>query len=154
MTVARQVHKGFLIRDNKFVAIKKINVFERVRAVYPCKVLHSSRSSYAQGLRPNALHAGWRPVQETRHQMLNDLKALCDGSNNVPGLVSFFGAYHVPESGQISIVLEYVDGGSLQDLAAKVRGGRPQGQSFERSTAKGVCEPRLPTLLDDDCPEV
>jgi serine/threonine protein kinase len=63
----------------------------------------------------------WAPVlQETRHQMLNDLKALCDAPNNVPGLVSFYGAYHVPESGQISIVLEYVDGGSLADVQAKV----------------------------------
>lgn len=52
--------------------------------------------------------------------MLNDLKALCDAPNNVPGLVSFYGAYHVPESGQISIVLEYVDGGSLADVQAKV----------------------------------
>lgn len=25
-----QVHKGFYIRENKFVAVKKINVFERV----------------------------------------------------------------------------------------------------------------------------
>ncbi len=53
--------------------------------------------------------------------MLNDLKALCDAPTKVPGLVSFYGAYHVPESGQISIVLEYVDGGSLADVQAKVR---------------------------------
>ncbi|KXZ43451.1 hypothetical protein GPECTOR_90g538 [Gonium pectorale] len=80
------VHKGFFTQKNKFVAVKKINVFER----------------------------------ETRHQMLNDLKALCDSANAVPGLVSFYGAYHVPESGQISIVLEYVDGGSLADVLQKV----------------------------------
>jgi len=79
------VFKGFLYRENKFVAVKKINVFER----------------------------------EMRHQMLNDIKALCDASA-VPGLISFCGAYHVPESGQISIVLEYMDGGSLGDVLAKV----------------------------------
>ncbi|PNH03249.1 Mitogen-activated protein kinase kinase 1 [Tetrabaena socialis] len=83
--LAYKVHKGFFIRENKFVAVKKINVFER----------------------------------DTRHQMLNDIKALCDAPN-IPGLVSFYGAYHVPESGQISIVLEYVDGGSLADVQAKV----------------------------------
>lgn len=65
--------------------------------------------------------------QETRHQMLNDLKALCDAPTKVPGLVSFYGAYHVPESGQISIVLEYVDGGSLADVQAKVRAAGRRG---------------------------
>lgn len=53
--------------------------------------------------------------------MLNDLKALIDAPKNIPGLVSFYGAYHVPESGQICIVLDYVDGGSLADVLAKVR---------------------------------
>ncbi|PNW81498.1 hypothetical protein CHLRE_06g249150v5 [Chlamydomonas reinhardtii] len=94
------VHKGFFIRENKFVAVKKINVFER----------------------------------DTRHQMLNDLKALCDAPNNVPGLVSFYGAYHVPESGQISIVLEYVDGGSLADVQAKV--GKIPENVLSKMTAK------------------
>nr|BCL66198.1 serine/threonine-protein kinase [Volvox reticuliferus]BCL66266.1 serine/threonine-protein kinase [Volvox reticuliferus] len=93
------VHKGFLIRENKFVAVKKINVFER----------------------------------ETRHQMINDLKALCDAPN-MPGLVSFYGAYHVPESGQISIVLEYVDGGSLADVLAKV--GKIPENVLSKMTAK------------------
>ncbi|MEW5306381.1 MAG: hypothetical protein WDW36_008849 [Sanguina aurantia] len=79
------VHKGFYAMENKFVAIKKINVFEK----------------------------------DTRHQMLNDIKALCD-SPNLPGLVNFYGAYSVPESGQVSIVLEYLDGGSLGDVLAKV----------------------------------
>lgn len=79
------VFKGFLWKENKFVAIKKINVFEK----------------------------------DTRHQMMNDIKALCDAPR-VPGLIEFFGAYHVPESGQISIVLEYMDGGSLADVLAKV----------------------------------
>ncbi|GFR43202.1 hypothetical protein Agub_g4240 [Astrephomene gubernaculifera] len=93
------VHKGFFIRENKFVAVKKINVFER----------------------------------ETRHQMLNDLKALCDAPN-APGLVAFYGAYHVPESGQISIVLEYVDGGSLADVQAKV--GKVPENVLSKMTAK------------------
>ena len=32
--------------------------------------------------------------------MLNDVKALCDAST-VPGLISFCGAFHTPESGQV-----------------------------------------------------
>lgn len=40
-------------------------------------------------------------------------QALCD-ARAVPGLIAFAGAYHLPDSGQIAIVLEYMDGGSLQ----------------------------------------
>jgi len=32
------------------------------------------------------------------------------------GLVEFHGAFYVPDSGQISIALEYMDGGSLADI--------------------------------------
>ncbi|KAF5830666.1 kinase-like domain-containing protein [Dunaliella salina] len=79
------VFKGFHFRENRFVAVKKINVLDR----------------------------------ETRHQMLNDVKALCD-ARAVPGLIAFAGAFHMPDSGQIAIVLEYMDGGSLQDVLEKV----------------------------------
>mmetsp|Transcript_39505 Transcript_39505/g.100942 ORF Transcript_39505/g.100942 Transcript_39505/m.100942 type:complete len:484 (-) Transcript_39505:27-1478(-) len=81
------VHKAFYAEKNKFVAIKKISVFEK----------------------------------EKRSQLMNDVKALCDAPPNLPGLVQFLGAYHVPESGQISIVLEYMDGGSLGDVLQKVK---------------------------------
>eukprot|EP00983_Pelagomonas_calceolata_P108170 1159427-Pelagomonas_calceolata.AAC.1 len=63
------VFKGFHFRENRFVAVKKINVLDR----------------------------------ETRHQMLNDVKALCD-ARAVPGLIAFAGAFHMPDSGQIAIV--------------------------------------------------
>jgi serine/threonine protein kinase len=52
---------------------------------------------------------------------MNDVKALCDAPPNIPGLVQFLGAYHVPESGQVSIVLDYMDGGSLGDVLQKVK---------------------------------
>lgn len=80
------VFKGFLYKENRFVAIKKINVFER----------------------------------DMRHQMMNDVKALCD-AGSMPSLISFCGAYHIPDGGQIAIVLEYMDGGSLADVMAKVQ---------------------------------
>ena len=37
-------------------------------------------------------------MQEKRHQMMNDVKALCEVDD--PGLVRFVGAYHAPENGQ------------------------------------------------------
>lgn len=80
------VIKGFCPRLNRFVAVKRINMYE----------------------------------QDTRHQMMNDIKALCNAPN-VPGLVQFYGAYHTPESGQINIILEYMNGGSLADVVKKVR---------------------------------
>ena len=42
---------------------------------------------------PPPLHSSV-PPQETRTQMMNDVKALCDAPN-VPGLINFYGAYHV-----------------------------------------------------------
>ncbi|KAL0037730.1 hypothetical protein WJX77_009896 [Trebouxia sp. C0004] len=80
------VKKAFYLRGNTFVAIKRINVFEK----------------------------------DMRHQMMNDVRALCDAPH-VAGLVDFVGAYHESENGQIAIVLEYMDGGSLGDILQKVR---------------------------------
>ncbi|BDA48249.1 Mitogen-activated protein kinase kinase 3 [Coccomyxa sp. Obi] len=83
------VYKAFLARCGKFVAIKRINCFER----------------------------------EKRHQMMNDIKALCNVTE--PSLVQFIGAYHAPENGQIALVLEYMNGGSLADILQK-RGSIPE----------------------------
>lgn len=80
------VFKGFLHKENRFVAVKKISVFEK----------------------------------DKRHQMMNDIKALCN-ADDIPELIKFRGAYHCPDGGQIAIVLEYMDGGSLGDLMAKVQ---------------------------------
>ena len=44
-----------------------------------------------------------RHVQEKRHQMMNDVRALCDAPH-IPGLVDFVGAYHESESGQVPMV--------------------------------------------------
>eukprot|EP00899_Mesostigma_viride_P012887 jgi/Mesvir1/2159/Mv16672-RA.1 len=57
--------------------------------------------------------------REKRQQMLNEIRMLCDAGGQ-PGLVSFFGAFFTPDSGQISIVLEYMDGGSLADALKKM----------------------------------
>lgn len=54
-------------------------------------------------------------LKEKRQQLLNEIRTLCEASN-YPGLVEFHGAFYTPESGQISIALEYVDGGSFADI--------------------------------------
>lgn len=41
------------------------------------------------------------------------------------GLVEFYGAFYTPDSGQISIALEYMDGGSLADII-KIRKSIPE----------------------------
>jgi serine/threonine protein kinase len=53
--------------------------------------------------------------KEKRRQMINEMRTLCD-SPRQPGLVSFFGAFYTPETNQISIALEYIEGGSLVGL--------------------------------------
>lgn len=59
--------------------------------------------------------------REKRHQLMNDIKALCHAPN-MPGLIRFYGAYHAADKGQIAVVLEYMDGGSLADVLGKVGG--------------------------------
>jgi serine/threonine protein kinase len=58
--------------------------------------------------------------REKRHQLMNDIKALCK-MPNVPGLIRFYGAYHSADRGQIAVALEYMDGGSLADVLGKVK---------------------------------
>ena len=57
--------------------------------------------------------------RDKRHQLMNDIKALCNAPD-MPGLIRFFGAYLAADKGQIAVVLEYVDGGSLADVLQKV----------------------------------
>lgn len=53
--------------------------------------------------------------KDKRHQLLNEIRTLCEAPQ-APGLVEFYGAFYSPDSGQISIALEYMDGGSLADI--------------------------------------
>ncbi|MQL71070.1 hypothetical protein Taro_003398 [Colocasia esculenta] len=52
---------------------------------------------------------------EKRQQLLNEIRTLCEAPC-YEGLVEFHGAFYTPDSGQISIALEYMDGGSLADV--------------------------------------
>ncbi|KAH7682841.1 Mitogen-activated protein kinase kinase protein [Dioscorea alata] len=53
--------------------------------------------------------------KEKRQQLLNEMRTLCDACC-YQGLVEFHGAFYTPDTGQVSIVLEYMDGGSLADV--------------------------------------
>ncbi|KAL4594843.1 hypothetical protein ACB092_12G048300 [Castanea dentata] len=53
--------------------------------------------------------------KEKRQQLLTEIRTLCEAPC-YQGLVEFHGAFYVPDSGQISIALEYMDGGSLADI--------------------------------------
>ncbi|RVW46587.1 Mitogen-activated protein kinase kinase 3 [Vitis vinifera] len=53
--------------------------------------------------------------KEKRQQLLTEIRMLCEAPC-YEGLVEFHGAFYTPDSGQISIALEYMDGGSLADV--------------------------------------
>lgn len=53
--------------------------------------------------------------KEKRQQLLNEIRTLCEAPC-FQGLVEFHGAFYTPDSGNISIALEYVDGGSFADV--------------------------------------
>ncbi|KAF5740405.1 mitogen-activated protein kinase kinase 3 [Tripterygium wilfordii] len=53
--------------------------------------------------------------KEKRQQLLTEIRTLCEAPCS-QGLVEFHGAFYNPDSGQISIALEYMDGGSLADI--------------------------------------
>lgn len=53
--------------------------------------------------------------KEKRQQLLTEIRTLCEAPCS-QGLVQFHGAFFTPDSGQISIALEYMDGGSLADI--------------------------------------
>jgi serine/threonine protein kinase len=145
-----KVFKGFLMRESRFVALKKINILQKVGAErgegWGRRGKSWGRWGRAGRRRVPAplqqARAGWRgrrarrrrsarltashsplpspphplpptqppPPQETRAQMMNDVKALCDAPN-VPGLINFYGAYHVPDSGQVGGLWERGGGG-------------------------------------------
>ncbi|KAG8388591.1 hypothetical protein BUALT_Bualt02G0141500 [Buddleja alternifolia] len=62
--------------------------------------------------------------KEKRQQLLTEIRTLCEAPC-YQGLVEFYGAFYTPDSGQISIALEYMDGGSLADVI-RVRKSIPE----------------------------
>ncbi len=76
--------------------------------------------------------------REKRHQLMNDIKALCN-TPDVPGLIRFRGAYHAADRGQIAVALEYMDGGSLADVLERV-GSIPEDilAAISKSVLRGL----------------
>lgn len=62
-----------------------------------------------------------------RDQMLTEVRTLCE-LPETEGLVKFFGAFYTAEDGRISIALEYMNAGSLEDIQAQMPNGKiPEG---------------------------
>jgi len=59
----------------------------------------------------------------SRDQMLNEVRTLCE-LPELEGLVNFHGAFYTPEDGRISIALEYMNAGSLEDCVEQLPGRR------------------------------
>ncbi|KAJ0989036.1 hypothetical protein J5N97_007392 [Dioscorea zingiberensis] len=74
--------------------------------------------------------------KEKRQQLLNEIRTLCDASC-YQGLVEFHGAFYSPDTGQVSIVLEYMDGGSLADVLRS-----------QKSIPEPILSSMLPRLLN------
>lgn len=98
------MYKAFLARSGKFVAIKRINCFERVSRgntnwdwEHESMCLHAQSTDAAEHRMTVHMCA-----QEKRHQMMNDIRALCNVTE--PSLVQFIGAYHAPENGQVGCI--------------------------------------------------
>ncbi|KAL9317987.1 hypothetical protein ACSQ67_014504 [Phaseolus vulgaris] len=72
--------------------------------------------------------------KEKRQQLLTEIRTLCEAPC-YEGLVEFHGAFYTPDSGQISIALEYMDGGSLADILRMNR-RIPELNLFYRSWSK------------------
>ncbi|OQR93813.1 mitogen-activated protein kinase kinase [Achlya hypogyna] len=82
--------------------------------------------------------------QKKRHQMLRELKSLYGNLVSLhetrvaaacDELVTFYDAYTNPEIGSVSIVLEYMAGGSLEDV---MKVGRPCSEPVLATIATGV----------------
>lgn len=87
------------------MAIKRINCFERVSRgntnwdwEHESMCLHAQSADAAEHRRTVHMCA-----QEKRHQMMNDIRALCNVTE--PSLVQFIGAYHAPENGQVGNIM-------------------------------------------------
>jgi mitogen-activated protein kinase kinase 3 len=89
-----KVYKALYVPTFKLVAVKVIRVFDQKKRHQMVRELKS-------------LYANWAPIEDTT------TKPACDE------LVVFFDAYTNPEIGSVSIVLEFMDGGSLDDYMQK-----------------------------------
>ncbi|KDO19293.1 ste/ste7/ste7-unclassified protein kinase [Saprolegnia parasitica CBS 223.65] len=92
-----KVYKALYLPTFKLVAVKVIRVYDQKKRHQMLRELKS-------------LYANFVSLHETR------VTAACDD------LVMFYDAYTNPEIGSVSIVLEYMDGGSLEDV---MKSGRP-----------------------------
>lgn len=61
--------------------------------------------------------------KESRDQLQTEIRTLCNLGQH-EGLVKFYGAFFTADSGSVSLALEYMNAGSLDDFAKKLPGKR------------------------------
>ncbi|KAL6524464.1 Mitogen-activated protein kinase kinase 3 [Orobanche hederae] len=143
------VQRAIHIPNHRIIALKKINIFEkfidstmglganyddieligttpieyhlkgRIHLVIDSRVFRHNGRKYEL-----ISDGGVLVLLEKRQQLLTEIRTLCEAPC-YQGLVQFYGAFYTPDSGQISIALEYVDGGSLADIL-RVRKSIPE----------------------------
>lgn len=91
-----KVFKAIHVNTLKLVAAKVVPVFDTEKRHQMVKELH-------------ALYANLTPIKDRKG-------ARADSSAPCPFVVSFYDAFISPADGNVSIVMEYMDGGSLQDI--------------------------------------
>eukprot|EP00949_MAST-11_sp_MAST-11-sp1_P005302 g5302.t1 len=102
------VHKALHVPTLTFVAVKQIRVFEastRRQVLRELQALYESES-LAQD----------RDAKRVRRRWSKGAHLVPQGKGQCPHIVSFFEAFTDRQTLTISIVLEYMDAGSLQDL--------------------------------------
>lgn len=89
--------------------IRKMQLLGRGASGTVYKGMHSGTNTLLAMKEVNAMK------KVSRDQMLNEVRTLCD-LPDLEGLVKFYGAFYTQEEGRISILLEYMNAGSLEDL--------------------------------------
>lgn len=116
---AGQVVEGLYKPNNQRVAIKSINIYDR----------------------------------DKRHQLMNDIKSLINNKTKsdqeqleyCPFLVKLYGAYY--DEGNVKVVLELMDAGSLNDILKRIKKERPEQPYIEEPVLAKITQQILNGLM-------
>lgn len=91
------VQRAIHIPTHRIIALKKINIFEKV-----CIWVDHFLFVTSFGILVTSFYKSMLLYQEKRQQLLTEIRTLCEAPC-YQGLVEFYGAFYTPDSGQISI---------------------------------------------------
>ncbi|KAG1681592.1 hypothetical protein FOA52_014100 [Chlamydomonas sp. UWO 241] len=99
------------------VSAEDVSILDRIGSGASSVVYKALRKSDGRCVAVKKINAF---EKDTRRQLVNEIKALCENASGVcPHLVSFYGAFTDPASGHVSVVLEFAEGGSVADLVER-----------------------------------